>query len=392
MRNLYAVVFLALLASTGGPAIAADENGTSARPDPDFVAAEEQSRQFAQAIPRTARWLLERSDPRKRAAGLLYIVGQDGMLEAQAAMVERTTSDDHLREHDSIRQSALDALDRAETRNDELPALEPAELLDRFEQAIRTTTDGAALAWLAAACATADIESFCVDAGLDDAIVQHDGANLFSRLALFPGAEAETRDRLVIEAENTQNYTSQLTAVWFGALDEGPAAALLKKPNVKLIGAFSMSMAYGIPTYQSVTQACGAENAPGDELDRACGRIADRMISDSQTLIGQMVGFSLASSRAEASGDQSRVALLEQRKVFENALHGCRAEALRVLTDDFKNLDEPDARDFMEMFGTHGEIEAWARLAAQHDIDCSSPADPTAEALEEYARQLEGDS
>jgi len=354
--------------------------------DPDLAALEEQGRQFAQAQSRAARWLLEHNDPRKRAAGLLYSASEGGMLDAQAALVESMATDDRFREHDSIRQSGIDALARAEARSDELGAFEPAVLLDRFEKAIRTTTDGAALAWLAAACATADIEAFCIDAGLDDAIVRHDGANLFSRLALFPGAQAQKRDRLVIEAENTRNYVSQLTAVWFEALDEGPVAAVLKRPDIKLTGAIASSMAYGIPAYQSVTQACRAEITPGGELDRACARIAERMISESHTLIGQLVGFSLASSRAEARDDQATVALLEQRKVFENAVHSCRATAL---TDDLENIDESNAREFMELLGKHGEIEAWARLAAQHDIDCSNPVDPTAVAMEEYARQLE---
>lgn len=377
MKLLSAFALVAFLASVGAPAFAGVEKNATEPPDSDLAAAEEQRRQLDQALPLTARWLLEHNNPRKRAAGLLYSVSQSGMLEAQAAMVERTTSNEQLREYDSIRQSALDALDRAETRNDDLPALEPAELLDRFEKAIRTTTDGAALAWLAAACATADIEAFCVDAGLDDAIVRHDGANLFSRLTLVPDAQAETRGRLIIEAENTQNYVSQLTAVWFEALDEGPGAAVLKRPDVKLTSAFvkltsafAISMAHAIPAYQPVTQACRAEITPGDELDRACGRIAERMISDSQTAIGQMVGFSLASSRAEARGDQATVTRLEQRKVFENAVHGCRATALR---DDLENLDDSGARDFMKMLDQHGEIEAWADLAAQHDIDCSEP-------------------
>ncbi|MFO7763773.1 MAG: hypothetical protein R6V61_08600, partial [Wenzhouxiangellaceae bacterium] len=364
MKLLSAFALVAFLASVGAPAFAGVEKNATEPPDSDLAAAEEQRRQLDQALPLTARWLLEHNNPRKRAAGLLYSVSQSGMLEAQAAMVERTTSNEQLREYDSIRQSALDALDRAETRNDDLPALEPAELLDRFEKAIRTTTDGAALAWLAAACATADIEAFCVDAGLDDAIVRHDGANLFSRLTLVPDAQAETRGRLIIEAENTQNYVSQLTAVWFEALDEGPGAAVLKRPDVKLTSAFvkltsafAISMAHAIPAYQPVTQACRAEITPGDELDRACGRIAERMISDSQTAIGQMVGFSLASSRAEARGDQATVTRLEQRKVFENAVHGCRATALR---DDLENLDDSGARDFMKMLDQHGEIEAWA--------------------------------
>src|SRR6056297_552203 len=353
MQRLVTLVLIVSLTSIGGPVFADDANPTTAEPDPDIAAAEEQNRRFQQALPRVSEWLLEHSDRRKRAAGLLYRVDAGIRLDAQAELVERMATDDRYRDHESIRQAALDALARAEARDDDLGTFEPAELLDRFEKAIRTTTDGAALAWLATACATADIESFCIDAGLDDAIVRHDGANLLSRLTLVPDAEAGTSERLIIEAENTRNYASQLTAVWFEALDEGPGAAVLTRPDLKLTAAFSISMAYGIPAYGPVIKACQEEITPGGELDKACGRIADRMISDSQTLIGQLMGYSLASSRAEARGDQATVALLEQRKVFERAVNSCRATAL---TDDLENIDESDARNFMEMLGKHGEI------------------------------------
>jgi len=368
---------------------AGEAGGTEMEPDPDIAAARELNHKLDQAMPQAANWLMEHPDSRKRAAGLLYRVGAGQRIDAQAALVEKMTGDDPFRDYPSIRQAALDALTRAEAREDDLRKLEPAVLLDRFEKAIRSTTDGAALAWLATACATADIEPFCVDAGLDDAIVRHDGANLFSRLTLFPDAQAETRDRLIIEAENTTNYVSQLAAVWFEAIDEGPGATMLNTPYDRLVGTFSISMAQAIPAYQPVSLACRAEITPGGELDRACARIAERMMSESHTLIGQLVGFSLASSRASARDDQATVDLLEQRKVYENAVHSCRATAL---TDDLESLDESDAREFMELLGKHGEIEAYARLAAQHGIDCSNPDDPSADAMEEYARRLEGGS
>ena len=317
MQNVFAFI-LVTSATVGFPAFADDANHANAEPDP--AAAREDNRKIQQALPLAAEWLLEHPDPRKRAAGLLYRVSAGQTIDAQAALVEKMTEDDRFQEYDSIRQEAVDALESAEARDDKLRKFEPAELLDRFEEAIRTTTDGAALAWLASACASADIEAFCVDAGLDDAIARHDSANLFSRLTLFPDADAETRDRLIIEAENTRNYVNQLTALWFEALDKGPGAARLK-PFDKLGGAAAMDMAYGIPGYQDVTQPCRAEITPGGELHRACGRIAEQMMSDSQTLIGQLVGLSLASSLAEARDDQATVARLEQRKVYQNAVH-----------------------------------------------------------------------
>jgi len=383
MQMLFAPVFFILLVSAGGGTTFADDaNGTTAKPDRDLAAARELNHHLDQTLPQTAAWLLKQQDPRKRAAGLLFHVDAIQKVETQAATAESLTSDERFREYDSIRQAALAGLKRAEARAQKLGEVKPADLLDQIEKAIRTTTDGAALAWLASACASAGIEEFCVDAGLDDAIVRHDGANLFSRLALVPDAPIGRRDQLIIESRNTKTYFGQLTAVWFEALDRGPGSAVLNRPYDKLVGAFSVSLAHATPTYQPVAQACQADITPDGELDRACDRITELMISDSHTALGQLVGLGLASHRAEARDDQAAATRLENRKVYENAVQHCRAKAL---TDDLENISEFEAREFMALLGKHGELEAYKRLAAQRDIDCSNPDDPAAEALEAYA-------
>ncbi|MBS3824145.1 MAG: hypothetical protein KGY53_09610 [Wenzhouxiangellaceae bacterium] len=371
MQKLFAFVFFATLASVGGPAFAGDANNATANPDRDLAEARELDRQLQQALPRTARWLLEHKDPRKRAAGLLYSVSQNGMLEAQAAMVERTTTDEHLRQYDSIRQSALDALDRAKTRNDELPALKPAELLDRFEKAVRTTTDGAALAWLATACATADIEMFCIDAGLDDAIVRHDGANLFSRGALLNDPTSDQIEALILDANETKTYWAAFLTTWFDALGAVDAGALLDN-HERLLNAYTMAMAYAIPAYQYLDQACGAAVTPGSELELACDRVLDDMAEHGDTALTQLMPSSVRARRASARGLDRRAAEFEAEKQRLHARASCAASEIEALLEASSGST---IRRYLALLVEHGESEGMVRFVEARGIDCSTPAD-----------------
>src|SRR6056297_1016560 len=367
MKVLSAFVLVVFLASVGGPAFADAEQNRTERPDPDLAAAREQGRQFAKALPQAARWLLEHTAPRKRAAGLLYSVSQSGMLEAQAAMVERTTTDENLREYDSIRQSALDALDRAETRNDDLPALEPTELLDRFEKAIRTTTDGAALAWLAAACATANIEAFCVDAGLDDAIVRHDGANLFSRGALLNDPARETTEALILDAYQTKSYLMVLLDTWFDALS-ATNAGLQLDDHERLLGAYTVALAYAIPAYGPLARSCGADVEPDSELELACDRILDDMSEHGDTALAQLMPSVIRADRAKARGRDQLAAELEAEKQRLHKRASCAWSEIKALLEAG---DGSRVRQYLSLLSAHGEIEGLGRFAEANGIACA---------------------
>lgn len=297
----------------------------------------------------SARWLLQQPDERKRAAGLLYLSSpMHGGEESDAVA-----------------------------------------LIDELERAIDTTTDGAALAWLASACRLADITGFCIEVGLDDAIMRHDEANLFSRAALVARPDAATRDRLITETGNTRNYYNQFTGIWFEALANGPAVESLQKPLDKLIGALAISMAYAIPTYGHLSTACDNEAAPGTDLDRACTRILDELVSDGETLIEKSIGVALQAKRAEARGDHESARQLEQRKIYTHARSACISKGLENM---LKAGNEAVVREYVQLFVEHGELAAMDRFAKSHEIDCSDPPDPMAEALENYATQLEGGS
>lgn len=323
----------------------AGEPGASDRP------VVEPASELANPYEPTARWLLNRPDARQRAAGLLYLSSSmldGGELDAEA-------------------------------------------LLDEFERSIRTTTDGAALAWLATACASAGITDFCVDAGLDDAIVRHDKSNLFSRLALIPHADcdsdtnAEARKHLLLDARSSRSYLNDLTGIWFRALDSGPGMDALQTAHEKLIGALSISIAYAIPGYQYLSTACTDQAEAGSELERACTRILNDLSLGADSLADERISAGIKANRAEQRGESEEAATLKQRNVYEMARTTCIHQEFESLSAN----SEAVTREYVRLLVEHGESEAVNGLARRYGIDCSDPSDPAAEALERYATQLE---
>lgn len=374
MKYLSAFVLFVVAASVVGPACAGDANSTGAKPDSELAAAHERNLELDQVLPKAADWLLEHHDQRKRAAGLLYHVDATKRIDAQAASVEKLAGDNLFRDYPSVRQAGLDALARAEARNDKMRKFGPGELLDRFEQAIRTTTDGAALAWLANACASADIEAFCIDAGLDDSIVRHDGANLFSRSALLPQADPERFEALILEADETRIYENVFLKTWFDALTAVDAGSQLDD-HAHLLGAYSVALAYAVPGLRDLSQACGAAVAPGSELELACDRVLDDMAEDGDTALTQLLMPSaLRARRASARGFDQRAAELEAEKQRIHQRASCAASEVEALLEDG---NDSTVRQYLELLVQHGEIEGVDRFVEDHGIDCSGPEDAT---------------
>lgn len=313
----------------------------------------EPTSELTDAYEPTARWLLDRPDARQRAAGLLYLSSSmlgGGELDAEA-------------------------------------------LLDEFERTIKSSTDGAALAWLATACASAGITDFCVDAGLDDAIVRHDKSNLFSRLALIPHADgdldtnAEARKHLLLDARSSRSYLNDLSGIWFHALNSGPDMDALQTAHEKLIGAVSVSIAYALPAYQYLSTACTDQVEAGSELERACTRILNDLSSGADSLADERISQAIEAEQAEQRGEHDLAAKLKQRNVYETARMTCIHKEFETRSA----RDDAMVRDYVQLLVEHGEPEAANRLASRYEIDCSDPPDPMAEALEDVATSLEGD-
>ncbi|MGK7294874.1 MAG: hypothetical protein ACNS61_03475, partial [Candidatus Wenzhouxiangella sp. M2_3B_020] len=311
--------------ATASGSMAADgskEKRLTAVSDADVAAIKEQSRRLAAARVEAAEWLLEHEDPRKRAAGLLERVSAIGDIEKQLEWSESLLQLDRVRPDGPVGQAAIDGIDRAIQEGEQVAALDTTELLDRFQQAIRTTTDGAALAWLAAACRNAGIETFCIDAGLDAAIVRHDGANLFSRAALLHDAEATPFETLLMEARATRTYEMQLTETWFEALADGVTGVSLSDRD-RAVGAFSVSLAYATPAFGDLSRACGSGAVPGSELDIACDRVLDDMADNADGALAQMLPLAIRAERAEALGLDRLAADYEARKQRLHARWTC---------------------------------------------------------------------
>ncbi len=274
---------------------------------------EETSDQAADPVTTTAEWMLDRPEARSRAAALAVLAEQD----------------------DGAHSSAI-------------------------VDAVRSTTDGAAMLWLAHACRAADIQQQCIGAGLDDAIVAYDSANLFARTALFP------KDRvadLITETRRESLYYFALIEAWYDALSRGPAAEEVRSPGDRLAQAYAIGAAWSTPAYASLVETC-RNASPGAALDRACQNLASRMVEAGESMLSFMIGRSIERRGEPAAEEERSAAQLASDRA------SCQMQALEpVITSQ----DDKGIREFIQLLKRHGEFEAWDRLAAEHDVDCSDP-------------------
>jgi hypothetical protein len=302
----------------------------------------------------TAIWLSERSDPRQHAAGLLYRFSMIGRVQAA--------------------RSGDDAIDAAST-------------LDELERAIERTTDGAALAWLALACSGAGIAEFCIERGLDEAIVSHDGGNFFSRATLRPRAGVDETHRLLLEATVRRTYEPERVALWHEALQRYDWQAALEPRGVTLADApfseLSFALLAGFSSFSvpaSLVEACESAPSGSAAIDRACREIASEMAKRGRTASHRLMGLRLLSKRARSSGDAELAVCLDaDLDELRNRFY-CQSRALSAIVG---HADAELQRDYVRWLHAGGEIGALERLAELADLDCSSPPDARAEALKQ---------
>jgi hypothetical protein len=322
-----------------------------------------------------ARWLSEQPGSRQRAAGLLYRVTEIDSIERQIESSQRLLQEVQIGPDHPVGRAAIDGLDRAAADGEDLRGFDAAAFLDRFDREIRTARDGAALAWLAHACRIADIEVFCIDAGLDDAIVRHDGANLFSRAALYPDAGPERFTALVLEARETRTYEPVLLQTWFEAL----AAVDTEEPGLdahdRLLGAYSVTLAYGIPGYALLEPTCATGVEPDSDHERACDRVLDDMAENGDTDLARLIPSAIRAERAEARGLANRAAAFDAEKHRIHERLTCGASAIETLLEAG---DDATVRDYLKGIVDHGESEGRLRFAEAHGIECDAKPEAVA--------------
>jgi hypothetical protein len=276
-------------------------------------------------------------------------------------------------------------------------ATNAAATLDELEHAIRTTTDGAALAWLAGACSGAGIPEFCIERGLDEAIVTHDGGNFFSRATLRPGTGVDETRRLLLEATVLRTYEPERVALWHEALQRYDWRAALEPRGMTLADApfseLSFALVAGVVSSSYVpatlVEACESASSDSTVIDQACQEIVDEMADRGRTAFHRMLGMRLRTKRAQSAGDDDLAArhdanLDELRNRFY-----CQSSALSTIDG---HADQELQRDYVRWLIEGGEIGALERLAELAELDCSDPPDARAEALKRAGIDSSDDS
>jgi hypothetical protein len=328
-----------LAAGTAAFSAAADERGPAVDDAQRIAEASDRTDLLNRLRSEAGDWLLKHPEARYRAAGLLHAAGDEPGIESN----DRDPESKH-GEQESVADS----------------------LANRFERTIRDARSGAALAWLAHACSEAGLESDCIDAGLDQAIVGRDGANLFSRLALLPNPQADRLTALILDAHTAGTYPISRVDVWFDALSAVDTQSRLE-PHERLLGAFGQVMASTPSVYQPLADACGADIADGSELEAACNRLLAGMAERGESALERNVAIGILERRARAQGHGERAQRLaaEQRQIQQ--LGQCSGQEIEPL------LEAGGAEAVSEFLATiveHGELEGQQRFAAAHGIDC----------------------
>jgi len=244
-------------------------------------------------------------------------------------------------------------------------------LPEEIRAAVNGNADGATLFWLAMACNHAKITPRCIEAGLDDAIIAHDQANLFSRQLLYPDADPALENQLLLEAFSANSYIIDAVLLWFDALANAPSQQRRLDANEQLAGAFMIALAASSTAFAIVAN-CRDTFGSDSRLAQACDRIIDAMDSSHSDLISERLALELRQSRAEAVGNTALARTLAQEHKLMNDWLTCQGKSI----DPMLMESQVNALEYVELLSNYGEYQAIQRFAMQHGIDCARPQDP----------------
>lgn len=238
-----------------------------------------------------------------------------------------------------------------------------AEFLDHLQGLIKQADTALARALLAHLCAVKEIRGDCIDLGLDDAIVRHDGAELFARLQLTELDDTERLRDLIMAAQNLDERHMDYALLLNDAMEAHGGFVAWEFAAAPLIQGLSLS-----PPYSPFVNICGSPSPDDPELDRACDRSAQRMMEDGSSLISAVIGSSVSALRRTAQGDPHAQELHDQWRasISEHVL--CRGEH----TDEvMMSADAQFMREFLEHWRQHGEASAWSMVEEMAGVDCA---------------------
>lgn len=289
---------------------------------------------------------------------LIGIAAHTSHATAQEEISRATT------ESDPIAEATAWMQEQPDVRLNAAALVSPVSSSDRARtiilDLIRRTTDGPAMLWLAHACRASGLQRECIDEGLDAAIVEYDGGNLYSRMALH---QENDLARLIVETERESMYYFTLIESWYRALSAVDAEFDNASPGQRLAQAYAIAAAWSTPSFSLLVEACGSALRGGNLL-QACELLADRLINAPESMLSSMMGRAIL-RRSERISQSDREAL---RRISDRA--SCQMQALQPQIDA---MDHEAVLRFLADLKRRGEIEAWNQLAEDYAIDCSNP-------------------
>ena len=246
-------------------------------------------------------------------------------------------------------------------------------LPESITEAVSNNPDGATLAWMAAACSNAKVTQLCIDAGLDDAIIAHDQANLFSRSLLCPDADIEQEYNLLQQAISVRVYTLSAALLWYDALGNAPGQRTINNELERLAAAFAIAMASVTPAY-SIISNCRENFAKRAAIENACNHIIAAMAANEHDLTSKLMALELQQLRAESSGATGLAQqLAQQRKQIQERIQ-CHASSIE------RHMQQNPATgvsEYVDLLSKYGEDKAMQDYARRHDIECRKHTEAT---------------
>lgn len=234
------------------------------------------------------------------------------------------------------------------------------ELRERLDRLIAEADSGLARALLAQLCSIRKLHQHCRDQGLDRAIVEQDGAELFARLYLTEADEEERLREVLIAAEALEERYMDFGLILLDGIEARYELEL--DESLAIIHALQLGPAYG-PTTRLCQQAIDDDPA----LDQACESVYTRMASEAGSMIFNLVGSSILARRAEAKGEPGSIARHEQWKEEFHAWQSCAYSAGEAI---WEAMNADWVRAYLRHWQRHGEASAIQFLAEQGQADC----------------------
>lgn len=273
-----------------------------------------------------AEWLLEQDDPEFQAVGLL--------LKSQA----------------SHRVGEFDS----------------AGLLEQITELLPQTQDPRLLFLLATACRQADAQDGCVEAGLDQAIVEHDAGNLLSRGQLIKQDDATAWQDLLRSEPRVLDHSMALVR-----LVQAQLAAYLESAGIEDTALESTTQAFAIVMATAVNMASPRREClnAGAELQPACLSFARRASEAPNGLLTRNIGLALLAEWTESAALAQRIETFKTAMMnFNGCVHGQLDES------HWEAAGQAAMDAYLSDLATVGELAALEAINDRWNLGCSAPA------------------